>query len=91
MMTCFEMNDDGTAVEVSIRRSSLVSDKVFCIVDPNTKSIYIWQGKNADVRVRFVGARVASNIRAREGPVYRVRAIEEGEEPESLLNELSST
>ncbi len=90
MKTCLEMHSDGTAVEVKITRSSLISNKVFCIVDPDTKSIYIWHGKNADIRVRFVGARVASSLRAREGPMYRVRPVEEGEEPESLLNKLTS-
>ncbi|NWF96060.1 MAG: hypothetical protein HXY34_07930 [Candidatus Thorarchaeota archaeon] len=88
MTNALEVFDDGTTEKVDVTKASLDSTKVFCIVDSTNKSIYIWQGRNADVRRRFVGAQVATNLRSEHGLHYRVRAEIEGEETSGFLNSL---
>jgi len=80
-----EMRDDGTSHTVDLTQESLQPDKVYCIVDAQSKSIYIWQGRNAGVRKRFVGAHTASRLRAEQGLHYKVQAVDQGNEPPSLL------
>jgi hypothetical protein len=82
------MLDDGTSVKINMNRAALSSDRVLCIVDPSTKSIFIWQGRAAGVRRRFVGAQTASSLRKEQGLDFKVQAVQEGEEPDSLLNVL---
>lgn len=81
MAIAYEMYDDGTTKEVQCARNELSDDGVYCIVDDNSKSIFLWKGRNADVRRKFVGAQAASQIRSRHGNGYRVHPIDAGEEP----------
>ena len=91
MATAFEMEDDGTSSEIHLSQNGLESDRVYCIVDDTTKSIYLWLGKNAGVRKRFIGAQWASKIRTEYGFNFRVQSLDEGEESPSFLTALSST
>lgn len=84
-----EMLDDGTSVKVDVGRTTLASNKVLCIIDTAMKLIYIWHGREAGVRKRFVGAQTASTLRAEQGGNYKVQAIDEGEEPATFLNSLN--
>ena len=88
MATGYEMFEDGTSCETEVTKDVLTSDKVFCIVDDTTQSIYLWKGKDCGVRKRFVGAREASNLRSEYGFKFRVKPLDEGEEPPSFLNSL---
>ena len=88
MTIAYEMNDDGTAQEVSVTRDTLHTDNVYCVVDDSSKSIFIWSGRNAGVRKRFVGASNASKIRSEQGYNYRVKPVDEGEETNDFINSL---
>ena len=91
MPTTFEMEDDGTSHEIDITKNKLESDRVYCIVDCTSKNIYLWLGKNAGVRKRFIGAQYASKIRVEYGFNFSVKSLDEGEEPSNFLTVLSTS
>ncbi|NHI82758.1 MAG: hypothetical protein EAX81_00455 [Candidatus Thorarchaeota archaeon] len=74
------MQDDGTTLEVSVTKETLQSDSVYCVIDESTRSIWLWIGKVAGVRLRFVGARTANKMRNDLGTGFRVRSLDEGQE-----------
>ncbi len=85
MTEALEMRDDGTSFKIELTRKALSPEKVLCIVDSDSRSIYIWQGQKADTRKRFVGAHTASRLRNEQGPHFKVQPVDEGHEPPSLL------
>ena len=85
MATCFEVYDDGTSVEVKMSSATLSSDKTFCIVDGESNNIYLWKGRTTGVRKKFIGAQVASNLRVEHGFKFKVKPLDEGEEPEGFF------
>ncbi|MFW9974935.1 MAG: hypothetical protein ACFFDQ_06710 [Candidatus Thorarchaeota archaeon] len=89
MVNALEMQEDGTSHSVDINRESLQPDRVFCIVDNTNKNVYIWLGKEANVRKRFVGAQVASKIRGELSTGYRVRSLDQGDETADFFNSLT--
>lgn len=88
MANALEMNDDGTSVEICVNRNNLSSEQVLCIIDDEGKNVFLWLGKEAHVRKRFVGARTASKIRDEQGTGFRVRSLDEGDEPAQFFNSL---
>ena len=44
MVTGYEVSEDGTLKEVQLTKEGLDSTKVVCVVDDETKSIYLWKG-----------------------------------------------
>ncbi len=89
MVDALEMQEDGTTLDVNINRESLQPDRVFCVVDDTNKNVYIWLGKEANVRKRFVGARVAGRIRGELSTGFRVRSLDQGDEPSDFFNSLT--
>lgn len=88
MVTGYEVSEDGTLHEVELTKDDLDSTKVVCVVDGETKSIYLWKGVQAGVRKKFIGARVATNLRTEYGFHFKVRPIDEGEEPPTFFTAL---
>ncbi len=91
MVVGYEVSEDGTLQEVEISKSDLDSQKVVCVVDDETKSIYLWKGNQAGIRRKFIGARVATNLRTEYGFHFKVRAVDEGEEPPTFFTALDGT
>ena len=91
MVTGYEVSEDGTLQEVEMSKDDLDSTKVVCIVDDETKSIYLWKGSQAGVRKKFIGARVATNLRTEYGFNFKVRPLDEGEEPPTFFTALEGT
>ncbi len=89
MVNALEMQEDGTSLSVDINRESLLPDRVFCIVDDTNKNVYIWLGKEANVRKRFVGAQTASKIRGELSTGFRVRSLDQGDETADFFNSLT--
>lgn len=83
--------EDGTLNEVEISKADLDSQMVVCVVDDETKSIYLWKGTQAGIRRKFIGARVATNLRTEYGFHFKVRAVDEGEEPPTFFTALDGT
>jgi hypothetical protein len=88
MANALEMCDDGTSESVCITRNGLTSDRVLCVIDDENKNVYLWLGKEANVRRRFVGAQTASKLRDEHGTGFRVRSLDEGDEPPQFFNSL---
>lgn len=88
MANVLEMQDDGTTIEVNVTRETLQSESVYCLVDESTKSIWLWIGKIAGVRRRFVGARTANKMRNDLGTGFRVKSLDEGEESPHFFSAL---
>ncbi|MHA2134075.1 MAG: hypothetical protein ACXAEN_08605 [Candidatus Thorarchaeota archaeon] len=91
MVTGYEVSEDGTLQEMEMTKESLDSSKVVCIVDDETKSIYLWKGTQAGIRKKFIGARVATNLRSEYGFNFKVRPVDEGEEPPTFFTALDGT
>ncbi len=89
MVNALEMQEDGTTLDVDLTKESLLPDKVFCIVDNTSKNVYIWLGKEANVRKRFVGAQTAGKIRGELSNGFRVRSLDQGDEPPDFFNSLT--
>ncbi|MGY5852814.1 MAG: hypothetical protein RTU92_04535 [Candidatus Thorarchaeota archaeon] len=87
----YEVAEDGTLEEVELSKEGLVSTKVVCVVDDETKSIYLWKGSQAGIRKKFIGARVATNLRTEYGFHLKVRPLDEGEEPPTFFSALDGT
>jgi hypothetical protein len=85
MVYGLELLDDGTSLEVDLKKSMMKSDKVYCVVDKVNKKIHLWTGQKADVRQRFVAALTASKLRTRYGLDFRVKPLNQGEESPSFL------
>jgi len=88
MANALEMHDDGTSESVCITRNSLTSERVLCVIDGEGKNVFLWLGKEAPVRKRFVGAHTASKLRDEQGTGFRVRSLDEGSEPPQFFNSL---
>lgn len=91
MVVGYEVEEDGTLQEVEMTKESLESTKVVCVVDDETKSIYLWKGTQAGIRKKFIGARVATNLRTEYGFHFKVRPLDEGEEPPTFFTALDGT
>ena len=91
MVVGYEVLEDGTLNEVEITKDDLETTKVVCIVDDETKSIYLWKGTQAGIRRKFIGARVATNLRTEYGFNFKVRPLDEGEEPPTFFTALDGT
>lgn len=91
MVLGYEVMEDGTLNEVELSKDDLTSTIVVCVVDDETKSIYLWKGSQAGVRRKFIGARVATNLRTEYGFHFKVRPLDEGEEPPTFFTALNGT
>ncbi len=91
MVVGYEVLEDGTLNEVEITKDDLETTKVVCVVDDETKSIYLWKGTQAGIRRKFIGARVATNLRTEYGFQFKVRPLDEGEEPPTFFTALDGT
>ena len=88
MANALAMQDDGTSVEICVNRNSLPSDSVLCVIDDEGKNVFLWLGKDANVRKRFVGAQTASQLRTEQGTGFRVRSLDQGQESDQFFNSL---
>jgi len=91
MVTGYEIFEDGTLKEIELTKENLDSMKVLCVVDDSSKSIYLWKGSQANIRRKFIGARVATNLRSEYGFNFKVRPVDEGEEPPTFFTALDGT
>ena len=59
----------------------LVSSSIFIIVDPVVKEVFIWEGRKASVRKKFIATQNAPNIRDCYGVDFKIVTVDEGSEP----------
>jgi hypothetical protein len=59
----------------------LYHDLVLSFVDPEHKAVWVWKGRGATTRMKFLAAQLAPTIRDRYGIDYTIISIDDGEEP----------
>ncbi len=85
-LKAYAIEDDGNISEVPFSESIMTSKNVLLFLDEETESIWIWKGSDAPVRKKFISARRASELREQVGTSYKVKSIDEGDEPEDFLS-----
>ncbi|MHA1917989.1 MAG: hypothetical protein ACTSUV_06750 [Candidatus Ranarchaeia archaeon] len=88
-MQLLNVQDDGFAVPLQTKEGAFQPENVILIIDELKKKIYIWLGKLAAVRKKFVGARAAQKIRFDDMAFVTV-TVEEGDDPanEKVIKEI---
>ena len=59
----------------------LVSSSIFLIIDSVDKKVWIWHGRNASIRKKFIATQNEANVRDRHGVDFKIVAVDEGGEP----------
>jgi len=80
METCKQREIDYPLLE------NFKSDSIYIIVDPFNKEVWIWNGKNANIRLKFIAAKIAPSIRDQHGIDYMITAIDEDYEDKAFKN-----
>jgi len=62
----------------------LDSSSIFIIVDPIDKAIWVWEGREAGIRKKFIATQNASKIRDKHGIDFKIIAVDEGDEPSNF-------
>jgi len=55
-------------------------NRILLFVDPEHSRIYIWEGSNVTVRMKFLSAQLASKVRDKYGIDYRITTVDDGDE-----------
>ncbi|MBD3196648.1 MAG: hypothetical protein GF317_16450 [Candidatus Lokiarchaeota archaeon] len=85
----FKLNPDSEEFdEIDIRGKQLFetfdTKSVLLFVDPILSTIWLWHGKESNVRMKFIAAQKASSVRDKYIFDAKINAIEEGNEPDSF-------
>ena len=62
----------------------LYHDLVLIIVDPEHKAVWIWKGRGATTRMKFLAAQLTPSIRDRYGIDYTIISVDDGDEPQEF-------
>ena len=71
---------EAIEIEVSPTHALLDSNYIYIIVDPIDKEIWIWEGTNATIRMKFIATQKAPQIRDKYGVDFKISAVDEGDE-----------
>ncbi|MFX0015433.1 MAG: hypothetical protein ACFFB2_12630 [Promethearchaeota archaeon] len=80
-IVAYQVQDNGFFDPVTFKKENLKSSETFIFVDEGRKELWIWIGREADVRTRFISSTVAAEIRRLHGLTFRVRSADQGSEP----------
>ncbi|MFX1310486.1 MAG: hypothetical protein ACFE8C_12360 [Promethearchaeota archaeon] len=58
----------------------LQSDKIFLFVDVNNEKVWVWEGKNTPLRMKFISAQEAPKIRNIHDITFTISSVDEGDE-----------
>ena len=81
----FEINDEledfqKLDVDEGPLYKVLKPDSIFLFLDPNNKLIWLWHGRHAGVRKKFMATQSAPKIRDNYGIDYKITAVDDGKE-----------
>ena len=65
---------------------NLNSNSIYCFIDSDNKIVWIWHGKSANVRMKFIAAQIAPIIRDKYGIDFKITGIDEDDEPMDFKN-----
>ena len=71
-----EIEDKDVPTEELLNSSSII-----IIVDPLDNVIWIWEGKKAGIRKKFIATQSAPKIRDSYGIDFKIMTVDEGDEP----------
>ncbi len=80
MVEAFEINSQAKMVEFKGDTLQVDTNKVLVFVVHESKTVYLWRGKKADIFEKLMGTRVAAKL-SHTYSDYRIRPISEGNEP----------
>ena len=60
------------------------SNDIIFIVDAEHSRVWIWEGTEANIKMKFLSTQIASKIRDRYGITYNITSVDEGSEPKGL-------
>ncbi len=84
------MNSDGHWDPVAFSPEELKAQSVFILVDDEKRKIWIWIGRGAAVKTRFISSTAATEIRRFYGLTFRVQTVDQGEEAREFLECIES-
>jgi hypothetical protein len=82
-------DDSGELEPYNSSSRVLEKDSVYVLLDNPLKKIFLWIGRSADVRSRFIASTAAQNLRKLTGLTYRVITIDQGGESKEFMNRIS--
>ena len=83
MVEAFEIDSQAKMIESNCEVVEVDTNKVLVFVVHDTKTVYLWRGKNAELFKKLMGTRVAAKL-SHTYPDYRIRPISEGNEPSAF-------
>lgn len=87
MSEYYVINADGSYDETQVKFSNFQSNSVYIAVDIIKKRLYIWKGLECPVRLKFISARAAQELRnAKYSFAYKVDSIDQGDEHPDFLS-----
>ena len=89
MTRIVEISSDGTAKKIEMPIEKFDASQVVCVVDEQRKIIWLWKGKNAGMKLKFAGAKVARKLGKEYGKHFTIVPLEDGEEPSEFRSVLS--
>ena len=92
-MLVFELKEeDYSIIDLEEKHDTLFSilnaNKILFFIDSLNSTVWVWEGKNTNTKMKFIAARIASTIRDRYGITYKIMNIYQDNEPEKFLNML---
>ena len=85
MVEAFEIDSQAKMVEYQGDVIEVDTKKVLVFVVHETKTVYLWRGKKADLFEKLMGTRVAATL-SHTYADYRIRPMSEGNEPAAFLH-----
>lgn len=58
----------------------LKPDSIFLFLDEENKQIWLWHGRHAEIRKKFIATQSAPKIRDQYGIDYKITAVDDGKE-----------
>ncbi|MFW9927603.1 MAG: hypothetical protein ACFFDM_12700 [Candidatus Thorarchaeota archaeon] len=89
MVDAFEIDSQARMVEFEGDSIQVDTSKVLVFVVHESKTVYLWRGKKADIFEKLMGTRVAAKL-SHTYSEYRIRPISEGNEPAAFLHLIGS-
>ena len=63
----------------------LDTGKILFFIDPKTLKVWVWVGKTTTTKMKFISAKIASEIRDKHAITYTISTADEHNEPEEFM------
>jgi len=76
--------DDTNTLKAHLK-DLLKSNECYIVVSYEHRKVYLWKGKNCNVRSRFIGVKKSQDIRGQLGNDFKIVVLDEGNEDSDFL------